>query len=141
MEIEELPGFANRWLGAWTRQETGHLLAFYQPACFYADPAVRQGLNGKDALAAYLGKLFFRFPGWRWEVLELWPTEQGFALKWQADFGWRYPGIRETGLDLVVLRDELIERNEVWFDRSRLFAERQSGTDWQLPARAQPKGL
>jgi len=127
MKKEGLLNFASSWLAAWTERDVGQLLAFYQDGCFYADPAVRKGLQGKQALAGHLYRLFDLYPGWKWEVVELWPTAEGFVLKWQASFGPLPDGIQETGLDIVVLRDGLIVRNEVWFDRYRLLANRQLG--------------
>jgi hypothetical protein len=117
--------FIESWLAAWTggEQSVDKLLSFYTPSARYQDPAVAD-LRGTDALRAYFKNLLRRYPAWRWEVLEIFATESGCVLKWKATLDER----STTGLDIVELRDGLIDRNEVYFDPSKLFPARSTNT-------------
>lgn len=109
--------FAKTWLDAWTGNQPQKLLMFYHPDAFYADPAKRHGLTGHAQLLVYFEKLLGLNPNWKWEALEIFPTEKGFTLKWKATIPTRNSVIDETGLDIVELENGLIKRNEVFFDR------------------------
>lgn len=113
--------FIESWLAAWTggEESVDRLLSFYTPNARYRDPSVAD-LRGTEALRAYFTKLLRRYPAWRWEALEILPTESGCVLKWKATLGDR----STTGLDIVELRDGRIDRNEVYFDPSKLFPPR-----------------
>jgi len=114
--------FIESWLAAWTGGEASveRLLSFYTPNARYDDPAVAD-LRGTEALRGYFTKLLRRYPAWRWEALEILPTESGCVLKWKATLDDR----ATTGLDIVELRDGLIDRNEVYFDPSKLFSAKR----------------
>src|SRR5512144_2297555 len=49
--------FASRWLPAWTGNDPERLAAFYTDDAFYRDPAVPDGVRGKEALLAYFRAL------------------------------------------------------------------------------------
>ncbi|HWB62846.1 MAG TPA: hypothetical protein VG603_04990, partial [Chitinophagales bacterium] len=55
---------------------------------------------------------------WRWETIEIMPTQKGFTLKWRAIIPVGEDVVVEHGLDIVELRDGKISRNEVYFDRT-----------------------
>ena len=112
--------FAARWLPAWTGGDPEPLLAFYTDDTFYSDPAVPGGVQGKDALRAYFGKLLGAYPDWVWTHTGSTPIENGFLNHWHAEIPTGGEMVSCDGVCTVRLRDGLIERNEVFFDRSAL---------------------
>lgn len=112
----ELEKFCDQWLASWSRDATT-LASFYTSTAFYRDPARSNGLKGREALQEYFAKLLLKYPGWAWKRQELYPTEAGFVLKWQATLK---SGQQFEGLDIVELNDGKIQRNEVYFDPSPL---------------------
>ena len=68
-------------------------------------------------MKAYFERLLARYPDWRWEAVEIFPTARGFTLKWKASLGERTC----LGLDIVELDGAKIVRNEVFFDPRALF--------------------
>ena len=54
---EKARGFASRWLPAWTGNNPERLAGFYSDDAFYSDPAIPEGVEGKEALLAYFSKL------------------------------------------------------------------------------------
>ena len=53
MTQEQAREFASRWLPAWTGNDPERLAGFYSDDAFYLDPAIPDGVRGKDALLAY----------------------------------------------------------------------------------------
>lgn len=118
LDQHHLETFARQWLHAWHGNKPKDLLNFYAEDAFYADPAKRNGLKGKEQIRPYLEKLLAANPTWVWIMLEVIPTEKGFTLKWLARIPVGDKIVEETGLDIVELNDSgEITRNEVWFDR------------------------
>jgi len=109
-----------RWLPLWTGNRPEELAAIYADDVFYRDPAKPGGIRGKAALLAYLRKLLAVFPDWVWTADEVWPVDGGFVLRWKARIPVGDEVIEETGMDLVLVEDGLVVRNEVYFDRSAL---------------------
>lgn len=109
--------FCKAWLDSWTGNKPEVLLKFYHADAFYSDPAKRNGLKGHAQLLSYFIKLLAGNPNWKWEAVEIIPTLNGFTLKWKATIPVANSFIEETGLDIVEIQDELIIRNEVYFDR------------------------
>lgn len=120
MGADEARKFAERWLPAWSGNEPERLASFYSDDCFYSDPAIPDGVRGREALTAYFSKLLGANPDWVWTHVEATPIPDGFLNHWHA----RIPvGEREvecTGVCSVRVRDGLIYDNRVWFDRSEL---------------------
>ena len=115
----DLAKFCDDWLAAWTGGAPERLLAFYAEDASYADPAKPQGIQGREALARYFGRLLPANPGMVWTRRELWPLQgDGFAVTWTARIPVGGRVVEERGCDLVWLRDGLIVRNEVYFDRA-----------------------
>jgi hypothetical protein len=114
--------FAARWLPAWTGNDPERLAAFYTEDAFYSDPAVPDGIRGKDALLEYFRALLARFPDWTWSNTGATPMEGGFLNHWHVSIPVGGTEIECDGVCTVRLRDGLIERNEVFFDRSELLA-------------------
>jgi hypothetical protein len=116
----EILGFCNRWLPAWEGNKPDDLIQFYSTHALYIDPANKKGLKGRDELLRYFKKLLAANPDWRWEPIEVFPTELGFILKWKATIPTGEELITEYGMDIVDMDKGRITRNEVYFDRSRL---------------------
>lgn len=114
--------FAERWLPAWSGNDPERLAAFYTEDAFYSDPAVPGGIRGKEALLAYFRALLARFPDWVWTQTTATPMEGGFLNHWRATIPIGATTIECDGVCTVRLRDGLIERNQVYFDRSELLA-------------------
>lgn len=109
--------FIKTWLDAWTGNKPSALLEFYSDNAFYLDPAKPAGLTGKAELSKYFEKLLSKNPDWKWEAVEIFPTEKGFSLKWKASIPIKETSLILYGLDIVELTNNLISRNEVYFDR------------------------
>jgi SnoaL-like domain len=114
--------FVARWLPAWTGNDPEELADFYTDDAFYSDPAIPEGVRGKEALLAYFRALLARFPDWVWTNTGATPMEGGFLNHWHASIPVGGTVIECDGVCTVLLRDGLIERNEVFFDRSALIA-------------------
>lgn len=130
MKIESFEGvsaadareFAASWLPAWTGNDPEGLASFYTDDAFYSDPAVPDGVRGRDALLDYFRALLARFPDWEWSMVEATPMVRGFLNHWHATIPVGDSVIEVDGVCTVALRDGLIERNQVYFDRSALLA-------------------
>ena len=114
--------FAASWLPAWTGNDPERLAAFYTDDTFYSDPAIPEGVQGKEALLTYFRALLARFPDWVWTNTGAAPMEGGFLNHWHATIPVGGTVIECDGVCTVRLRDGLIERNQVFFDRSELLA-------------------
>ena len=114
--------FCQRWLPLWTGNQPERLIEVYSEDVFYRDPAKPDGITGKANLLAYLRKQLVSFPEWVWEAEDVFPIEGGFALRWKATIPLGDAVIRETGMDLVLVQDGKVIRNEVYFDRAALLA-------------------
>ena len=114
--------FCDRWLAAWTGNRPMELIKFYHPNVFYSDPARREGVIGYKNLIPYFEKLLSLNPKWVWTREEIFLIENGFMVRWSAVIPAGDVTIRETGLDICVLKDGLIIRNEVYFDRHEWLA-------------------
>ena len=128
LDAAEARAFAERWLPAWTGNQPERLAAFYSEDVFYCDPAIPQGVRGRAALTAYFRKLLARNPEWVWTHRGSVPMEDGFTNLWHASIPTGGRTIEVDGLCTVQLRDGLIYRNEVYFDRADLLAALRAGS-------------
>jgi hypothetical protein len=111
----DLTDFNRRWLQAWTDKDVPRLLGFYSPDTRYFDPQVPQGLEGHEALGAYLTGLFAATPPMTYNPEAVWPAEGGYCGRWYCVVGAdpnAAPAIR--GFDFVQLRGDVITFNEVY---------------------------
>ncbi len=111
----EIESFNARWLKAWSEKDVERLVGFYAPDTLYFDPQTPHGLNGRDALRAYLTRLFGATPAMRYDPHETWATPTGFCGRWYCVVGddpAAAPSLR--GFDLVEIVNGLISRNEVY---------------------------
>ena len=120
LDAAEARAFAERWLPTWTGNQPERLAAFYSEDAFYSDPAIPQGVRGRAALTAYFAKLLARNPEWVWTHRGSMPMADGFANLWHASIPAGGRTVEVDGLCTVQLRDGLIYRNEVYFDRTEL---------------------
>ena len=129
--MTELPGalsraqaaaFAEKWLPAWTGNEPERLVSFYAPRAFYRDPAVPDGIRGREAILDYFRVLLARFPDWVWGQAEATPMQGGFLNHWWARVPVQSRTLELHGVCTVVFEGGLIVRNEVFFDRTELLA-------------------
>jgi hypothetical protein len=113
--------FAENFLGAWNTQDVEKVISCYTDDLIYVDPNTRGAVEGSDAMRRYLTKLFERWQ-MTWHLRELFPLsgQDGAAVLWRATLGVRERQVEALGMDLVILRGDLIQRNEVYFDRSVL---------------------
>ena len=120
MNRDEARRFAEEWLPAWTGNQPEKLVSFYTDDAFYLDPAVPQGMQGKEKLLAYFRKLLAKNPNWIWTQESALPLEDGFVNKWKAEIPVGEKRVVCRGICLVHLRGNLIFRNEVYFDPTSL---------------------
>jgi nuclear transport factor 2 (NTF2) superfamily protein len=121
--FERHRALAEGYLAAWNTHDVVRVLDCYTHDVAYRDPNTRGEVRGREALGRYLRKLFDRWE-MHWSVRELFPLEgvDGSAALWNATFKPRGGAHMVTveGMDLVVLRGDLMERDEVSFDRAAL---------------------
>ena len=120
LSTDEAVDFTDRWLPAWTGNDPDRLASFYANDVFYSDPAVPDGVEGKEALRRYFGALLSRFPDWKWRNVDATPMQGGFLNVWHATIPVAGQILEVEGACTVELRDGLISRNRVYFDRSEL---------------------
>lgn len=123
MTHAELVALSERILAAWNTQDVEQVLACYTENLEYRDPNTRGQVRGAEAMRKYLTKLF---ANWRmhWTLREAFPLgdEAGAGVLWHATF--RRPDgnqiVEADGMDLMLVENDRLSRNEVYFDRSVL---------------------
>jgi hypothetical protein len=120
MELEKAKDFCNKWLPAWTGNNTELLISFYSEDAFYSDPFIQQGIKGKEPIFKYFRKFISSYPNWIYDQVEIFPTEKGFTLKWKVSLPIKNDTVIGYGLDIVEISNDKIIRNEVYFDTASL---------------------
>ena len=111
-------------LAAWNTQDVDKVLACYTEDCIYQDPNTRGQIVGHDAFRRYLARLF---DAWimHWSLREFFPfsDDEGGAFLWHARLTPAAGGktTEIDGMDLAVVREQRLCRNEVYLDRAALF--------------------
>lgn len=118
----EAEQFCREWLPVWTGNQPERLVSFYTDDAFYSDPAVPEGLRGRDHILSYFRRLLRAYPEWVWTHRRSQPVPHGFLNYWRADIPMPERIVACTGVCVVQLRRGRIYRNEVFFDRSELLA-------------------
>jgi ketosteroid isomerase-like protein len=116
-----------RTLEAWNNQDVAAVLDCYTEDCTYLDPNTDGAIRGREAFGRYLSKLFQQ---WKmtWSMREAFMFEkgEGCAFLWHATLTPVSAG--ETfaidGIDLVIVQGDKLHRNEVYFDRMSLVANK-----------------
>jgi hypothetical protein len=103
-----------RWLKAWSDKDVETLMAIYAEDCLYKDPQTALGLQGAEALRAYLAGLFAATPAMTYTPDEVWPIPGGYCGRWYCEMGDGGSAGRLRGFDLVLLRGREIVLNEVY---------------------------
>jgi predicted SnoaL-like aldol condensation-catalyzing enzyme len=122
LSVEAAKRFADRWLPAWTGNDPERLVSFYTEDAFYSDPAIPDGVRGREAMLAYFTKLLGHNPDWVWKNLDATPMEDGFLNTWHAHIPVGGDAVECVGVCTVRLKDGLICDNRVYFDRTELLA-------------------
>ncbi len=117
MDKKELNKFVDKWLSSWTGNKPQRLIEFYTDDVFYLDPSNQDGIKGKANLLAYFTKLLSKNANWKWRVVEIFPTPNGFTLKWEAIIPVETKTFLIFGVDIVEMRGDKIARDEIYFDR------------------------
>jgi hypothetical protein len=120
MELKAAEELCSRWLPAWTGNQPEKLIEFYSMDAFYSDPVRREGFKGHAEILPYFKRLLARNPDWKWEAVEIFPTEKGFTAKWKATIPAGNTTVIEYGVDIVEVTSGKVTRNEVYFDRAAL---------------------
>ena len=120
----EAERLSQRVLSAWNVQDVEGVVACYTEDCVYLDPNTRGPVVGHDALRRYLTKLFACWRmHWSRRKAFLLADGSGTAFLWHAELtpagGGRTAEV--DGMDLALVRDGRLSRNEVYFDRMGLF--------------------
>lgn len=118
----DLAGLTDRVIDAWNRQDVDQVVSCYTDDCRYVDPNTRGEVQGRDALRRYLSALFARWQ-MHWTITERHEFTphaglRGGAFLWRAELAPRgvpAPAHTITGMDLVLVRGDLLWRNEVYF--------------------------
>jgi hypothetical protein len=119
MEKKDANDFCKKWLPSWTGNNPTALIKFYSENAFYRDPANTEGLKGVSQILPYFRKLLAANPNWKWEPVEILPTDKGFVAKWKATIPVGTEVIIENGVDIVEMENSKVTRNEVYFDRAK----------------------
>ena len=119
-DAERAQSFASQWLPAWTGNRPELLVSFYTEDAFYSDPAIPDGVRGREALLSYFTKLLRRNPEWVWVHRGSIPIADGFLNQWHASIPVGPRTVEVGGVCTAQLRDGRIYSNEVFFDRSDL---------------------
>ena len=120
MNTDDARTFAEKWLPAWSGNRPELLTSFYTGDAVYSDPAIPEGVRGRDALLTYFTKLLERNPDWVWVQSGSIPIEDGYLNFWHASIPVGERTEEVDGVCTVQLRDGLIYANHVFFDRSGL---------------------
>lgn len=123
MDEARMYELADEFLEAWNSQDPEHVASVYTDDVKYVDPNTRGAVEGGDALRRYLKKLLARWQ-MHWSLREAYLLDggNGCAILWHATIQPAEGGekVEADGMDLVIVRDDRVERNEVYFDRTIL---------------------
>ena len=140
MDESRMYELTEKFLSAWNAQDVERVVGIYTDDVTYIDPNTRGAVKGADALRRYLKKLFAHWK-MHWSLREafLLDGRNGCAVLWHATFQTPDGGttVEADGMDLVIVRDDRVERNEVYFDRTVLAQLWGMVRDNQHPVQAQ----
>ena len=114
--------FTLNWFQAWVGGPAvvDRLLSFYTPDAEYVDPNVPKGIKGTEELRGFFKLMLANHPDWKFEIVELYPTEKGFILNWKADIPLKNGRLLKDfrGVDILEFRDGKISKHQDYFDLS-----------------------
>lgn len=120
MTSSDFDAFVERYRAAWNSKDVARVLVCFTDDHTYTDAASRGAVVGKDALQRYVER-FLAALDITYAVVEAHPfaDRPGGAIVWGASV--RRPGgdltVEGRGVDLVYLREGLVERVESYYDR------------------------
>jgi steroid delta-isomerase-like uncharacterized protein len=123
MDRNQFQKIIEQFLSAWNSQDVERLLACFTDDFLYYDPNTRGEISNKDALRRFFKKLFSNWQmEWSLRDVYLFADKEGGVLFWHAKFRKQDQErtVEANGVDLVLVRNNLIERSETYFDRSVL---------------------
>lgn len=123
MDRRMMHEIADQLLAAWNSQDVERLVACYTADTEYRDPNTRGPVRGAAALRRYLTKLFAQWRmHWTMREAHLFDDQQGCAVLWRATLRRATGGaaVEIDGVDYVEVRDGLVARNDIYFDRALL---------------------
>ena len=124
-DLERYQRLADQVFSAFNTQDVERVLALYTDDLVWIDPNTRGPVVGREAMRAYLTKLFDRWT-MHWKGEEVFPLDgtDGVAIRWTGKLApaGESRSVDIAGLDLVILDGDLVARNEVYYDRSPLAA-------------------
>jgi ketosteroid isomerase-like protein len=105
---------------AWNTHDASRVLECYTRTLVYRDPNTLGEICGAGAFERYLTKMFSLWE-MHWEVKEIYPLRDvdGAAALWTATLRLRSGGqpTQVHGMDLALVENDRLSRNEVYFDR------------------------
>ncbi len=117
---------ADKFLSAWNSQDIEQVLNCYTEDCIYLDPNTQGPVKGHDSLRKYLTNLLAHWK-MHWSLREyfLFDNENGGAFLWHAKLTPSTGGKTSEidGMDLIIVRGDIICRNEVYFDRAAILSK------------------
>ncbi len=120
MDKKEAIELTERVLSAWNSQDVDNVISCYTEDCVYLDPNTRGPVEGHHAMRRYLSRLFQEWK-MHWSLREFFLFEDGNggAFLWRAQLTPSSGGktVETDGMDLILIRGDMISRNEVYFDR------------------------
>lgn len=125
MDEAKLKELTEKFLDAWNSQEVDRVAGCYSDDLFYLDPNTRGAITDQDSMKRYLTKLFAAWTmHWSLREAHLFGDENGGAFLWRASIK-KADGdktVEIDGMDLLLVENDRIKRNEVYFDRAALAA-------------------
>jgi len=127
MNREEAIKLAESFLSAWNSQDVEKVISCYTEDCIYQDPNTQGPVSGHEALRKYLTRLFQQWK-MHWSLREffLFADRDGGAFLWHARMTPAVGGKtwEINGMDLAIINEKRMCRNEVYFDRIPLFSDK-----------------
>jgi DNA-binding SARP family transcriptional activator/ketosteroid isomerase-like protein len=123
MSEDRLSQLVDRLLAAWNSHDVGAVLGRYTEDVVYRDPNTRGNVEGADAMRRYLRKVFTHWRmTWASRGQFQFDGTDGAVFLWRATFRKvdEVKNVEVEGADLLVLRGDLIARNDVYYDLGQL---------------------
>lgn len=114
---------ARNAIEAWNTHSSEQVLSCYTTDLVYKDPNTRGEIRGAQVFGRYLEKMFTLWEmHWQVEAVHPFRDTDGAAALWTATLRLRAGGeaTRISGMDLALVSDGKLSRNEVYFDRTPL---------------------